>query len=222
MLSLILAESSLELIPKKIQLHSSVTSHADKLGKNPSEILLDNSWHFAAMKGIENEIKRGRPDIAHLCLMESCCIPLYYEKKIRIYVHTIDDKVIFIGENVRLPKSYHRFSGLLEKLYQEKIVQSENQTLLELKDMSFSDLIKKINPKQVIGLSTEGTSSSCQDVASIITDDSCIVIGGFQKGHFSENVKNSFDKLFSIDKTSLDAHIVMSRILYEYEKTIFM
>ena len=100
MISLVLAESSLELVPKKIQQHSSVLSHADKLGKKPSEILLDNSWHFAAMKGIENEIKRGRPDITHLCLMESCRIPLYYEKKIKIYIHTIDDNVIFIGENV--------------------------------------------------------------------------------------------------------------------------
>ena len=57
MISIILAESSLELVPRELKHHPSVISHARKLGKNPSEILLDNSWHFAAMKGIENEIK---------------------------------------------------------------------------------------------------------------------------------------------------------------------
>ena len=32
-----------------------------------------------------------------------------------------DDKVISVGENVHIPKSYHRFAGLLEKLFSEKI-----------------------------------------------------------------------------------------------------
>ncbi len=111
MLSLIVAESALELVPKEIQQHNSVISHSKKLGKKPSEILLDNSWHFAAMKGIKNEIKRGRPDLVHFSLLEACSIPLYYEKKISVYVHTIEDKVIFIGDELHLPKSYHRFAG---------------------------------------------------------------------------------------------------------------
>ena len=79
--------------------------------------MLDNSWHFAAMKGIDNEHKRGRPDLVHLCLLEACTIPLYLENKIMIYLHTIDDKVIFVGKGVRIPKSYHRFEGLIEKWY---------------------------------------------------------------------------------------------------------
>jgi rRNA small subunit pseudouridine methyltransferase Nep1 len=85
MLSLVIIESALELVPKTIQNHSSIISHAKKLEKNPSDILLDNSWHFAAMKGIENEFKRGRPDIVHLCLLEACTIPLYLENKIKVF-----------------------------------------------------------------------------------------------------------------------------------------
>ncbi len=81
MISLVIAESSLELVPKKIQTHSSVLSHCEKLGKKPSEILLDNSWHFAAMKGIKDEIKRGRPDLVHFSLLEACSIPIFFEKK---------------------------------------------------------------------------------------------------------------------------------------------
>ena len=37
-----------------------------------------------------------------------------------LFVHTIDDKVIFFGQNVHIPKSYHRFEGVIEKLYQRK------------------------------------------------------------------------------------------------------
>ena len=59
MLSLVIAESALELIPTKLLKHNSVLASARRFNKKPSEILLDVSWHFAAMKGIEDEIKRG-------------------------------------------------------------------------------------------------------------------------------------------------------------------
>ena len=222
MLSLILTESSLELVPKEIQNHKSVISHCQKLGKKPSEILLDNSWHFAAMKGIDNEIKRGRPDLVHFSLLEACSIPLFYEKKISVYVHTINDKVIFVGNDVRLPKSYHRFAGLIEKLYDEKFIQANGINLLEIKDMKFNQLIEKISPDRIVGLSTQGILSSCEDVTKKLTDDSCIIIGGFPKGHFSDSIRKKIEYLVNVNKKSLESHIVISRILYEYEKTIFM
>ena len=222
MLSLILTESSLELVPKEIQNHKSVISHCQKLGKKPSEILLDNSWHFAAMKGIDNEIKRGRPDLVHFSLLEACSIPLFNEKKISVYVHTINDKVIFVGNDVRLPKSYHRFAGLIEKLYDEKFIQANGINLLEIKDMKFNQLIEKISPDRIVGLSTQGILSSCEDVAKKLTDDSCIIIGGFPKGHFSDSIRKKIEYLVNVNKKSLESHIVISRILYEYEKTIFM
>jgi len=222
MLSIILAESSLELVPKDLQHHNSVMSHSKKLGKDPSEILLDNSWHYGAMKGIKNEIKRGRPDLVHISLLEACSIPLYYDKKISVFVHTIEDKVIFLGNDVHLPKSYHRFAGLIEKLFSEKIIEADGKKLLEIKDMSFDELLGVINPKRIIGLSTQGVRSSSEDVAKKLTDDSCIVIGGFPKGHFSDEIKKRFEYVVSVDDIPLESHIVISRVLYEYEKTIFM
>jgi rRNA small subunit pseudouridine methyltransferase Nep1 len=222
MISLILTESALELVPLEIQNHPSVLSHAQKLGKNSSEILLDNSWHFAAMKGMHNEIKRGRPDLVHFSILEATTIPLYLQNKIKIYIHTIDDKVIYIGENVHIPKSYHRFEGLIEKLFLEKIIRSDAKILLEIKEKSFSELIDEIKPSKIIGFSTEGKLSSFEKISSEISDNACIVIGGFQKSHFSELVKNKINYLFSIDALSYEAHVIVARILYEYEKTIFM
>ena len=220
-LSLILAESSLEMVPKEIQNHPSVISHSKKLGKSPSNILLDNSWHYAAMKGIQNENKRGRPDIVHFSLLEACSIPLYFEKKLSVYVHTLNDKVIKVGDNIHPPKSFHRFAGLIEKLFYEKRIESEGKILLEMDDMSFSKLMEEINPKNVVGLSSVGKPSSYYDVAKSLTENSCIVIGGFQKTHFSESTVSKIDHLVSIDPNSLESHVVTARILYEYEKTIF-
>ena len=222
MLSLVIAESALELVPKELQGHSSVLASARKFGKKPSEILLDVSWHFAAMKKIKNEIKRGRPDLIHFCLLEACSIPIYFENRLQVFVHTIDDKVIFFDKSVRLPKSYHRFAGLIEKLYSEGKIEENDKKLLEIKKMSFDDLIKKISPNQIIGLSSKGESSSYQQVSEEAGRDTCIVVGGFAKGQFSDDIKKHFDKMVSVDKNPLEAHIIISRILYECEKRIIM
>jgi rRNA small subunit pseudouridine methyltransferase Nep1 len=222
MISLIISESALEVIPFELKDHPSVISHAKKLGKYYSEILLDNSWHFAAMKGIKNEIKRGRPDLVHFSILEATTIPLYLQNKLNLFVHTIDDKVIHFGKDVHLPKSYHRFAGVIEKLYQEKKIMAKNELLLELKEQTFSELIDEINPSKIIGFSTEGKLDSFEKIASQISDNSCIVIGGFQKGHFSDTIQNKITDLYSVGNESLEGHVVVSRILYEYEKTIFM
>ena len=222
MISLIISESALELIPFELEDHPSVISHARKLGKHSSEILLDNSWHFAAMKGIKNEIKRGRPDLVHFSILEATTIPLYLQNKLNLFVHTIDDKVIHFGKNVHLPESYHRFEGVIEKLYQEKKIISNNELLLELKDQTFLELISEINPSKIIGFSTEGQLSSYEKIAAQISDNSCIVLGGFQKGHFSDSIQNKITDLYSVGDESFEGHVVASRILYEYEKTIFM
>ena len=222
MIFLILAESALELVPNDLQSHPSIISHSRKLDKKPSNILLDNSWHFAAMKGIENEIKRGRPDLVHFSILESTSIPLYTQNKIKIFVHTITDKVITIGENVHIPKSYHRFAGLIEKLFQEKTIRSHNEELLSIKDQTFDELLDEIKPTKIIGLSTRGKSISIENLAKNLPENCCVVIGGFQKGHFSEEIESRFNDMHSIEKTSLEAHVVVARMLYEYEKTIFM
>jgi rRNA small subunit pseudouridine methyltransferase Nep1 len=206
MISLILTESSLELIPSELQHHPSVISHARKIGKHPSEILLDNSWHFAAMKGIENEIKRGRPDLVHFSILEATTIPLYLQDKMKLYVHTLDDKVISFGKNVHIPKSYHRFAGVIEKLYQEKEITVKDDVLLEIEEKTFSKLLDETYEK----------------IAKDMPDDACIVIGGFQKGHFSNSIESKITDLYSVGDESFEGHVIVARMLYEYEKTIFM
>ena len=57
--------------------------------------------------------------------------------------------------------------------------------------------MKSIHLK-VIGLSTKGKSSTYEKIASEIADDVCIVIGGFQKGHFSDSVESKINHLYSV------------------------
>ena len=222
MLNIILSESSLELVPKEMHNHPSVTSYSKKFKKSASNTLLDNSWHFGGMKGLENEIKRGRPDIIHLTLLSLCTSPAFYENKIKVFVHTVNDEIISINNNTHLPKSYHRFQGLIEKLFLTKKIESEDEILMEIEPSTLSQLISKIQPIQIIGLTTKGKKTTFEKLIKQIQENSCILIGGFQKGHFSKETEKIIQQSFSIHTSSLEAHLVASRFVYEYEKTIFI
>ncbi len=221
LLSLIIADAALETVPKSITKHPSVAKYAAKKGKPANEILLDRSYHHSAMLKLDDAPKRGRPDLVHFALLEATSTPLYLKNMLKVYVHTIADKVIFLSENLRLPKSYFRFEGLMEDLFKNKSIRTDSGVLLELKDMKFSDLISNIGSTKVIGMSRNGAKSRTEEVAKLVNNDVSIVVGGFPRGHFSDNISSSINYTYSINDLTLEAHVVIARILYECEKILF-
>ena len=225
-LSLVIAEAALETVPKKLTDHPSVRNHAEKTSRKPSEILLDRSYHHAAMKGMQSDWKRGRPDIVHLALVEALATPLFKKGLLKMYIHTINDKLILIGDNLRIPKSYLRFEGLMIDLFKNKAIKSrEGQLLLELRDnITFGDLVKNmITAERIIALSTKGIRTSADQLVFQNVSDSrhcAFVIGGFPKGHFSEDISSLCDCTYSIGSRGLEGHVVIARILYECERAL--
>ncbi|HKO64289.1 MAG TPA: ribosome biogenesis protein [Candidatus Nitrosocosmicus sp.] len=229
-ISLIIAEASLETVPKQIASHPAVKNQAQKLGRTPREILLDKSYHHAAMLrgGLDSYWKRGRPDIIHFALMEALSTPLFVKNMLKVYIHTVKNKLIVIGDNLRIPKSYFRFEGIMINLFREKVIKSadDNNILLELHDnITFEQfIINRIRPDKLIGLSSDGVKSSAEEIASKnITknnDHIAFVVGGFPKGQFSNDTSKIFSCSYSIGELKLEAHIVIARILYECEKVL--
>ena len=104
-ITLIIAEAALETVPDEVAGHAAIRNHSRRLQLKSSEILLDRSYHHATMKRLPNSWKRGRPDILHFALMEALSTPLFMNRMLRVYVHTIGDKIMTIADNLRLPKS---------------------------------------------------------------------------------------------------------------------
>ena len=145
------------------------------------------------------------------------------KRKLKVYVHTIKDKIITIADNLRIPKSYFRFERLMGNLFKDNVIKSaEGSILMELSDGTFADLVNIIKPNMVIGLSTGGVESKAQKVAenALSVGNSCIVVGGFAKGHFSENITRYLGPTYSISNIGLESHVVIARVLYEYEKVV--
>ena len=224
MLNLVIAETALETIPLEIFQHPSLKKIRDS-GKKPTQILLDRTFHHFAIlsSNLKQDYKRARPDILHIILLNVLATPLFKNNQLKVFVHTINNQVIKIGDNLRIPKSYSRYEGLILDLFKnKKIISKDGCLLLELNDnLSFSDLLNKhIKPDVIIGLSTNGIFKNFEYVSKELFEfkNPCIVIGGFPKGHFSKDIESRLEKKYSISNLSLEAHIVISRLLYEFEK----
>ena len=221
-IKLILAESSLELIPRDIIGHPAVLKTAQRRGKKPTEILLDVSLHYHAMKKLHNKHKRGRPDIVHITLLELLSSPLNIEGNLRIYIHTINDYVIIVDPRTRIPRNYNRFVGLMEQLLTiGKVPPDSDKPLMEAIAMGFTALLKYIGKEEVILLSEKGEIVSTDELCrKALEEDIPIVIGGFPHGDFSEEVLASAKYVYSIYPRPLDAWVVASRIATACEKVL--
>jgi rRNA small subunit pseudouridine methyltransferase Nep1 len=224
LLNLVIADTALETIPVEIFQHTSLKKIRDS-GKKPTQILLDRTFHHFAIvsSNLKQDYKRARPDILHIILLNVLATPLFKNNQLKVFVHTINNQVIKIGDNLRIPKSYSRYEGLILDLFKNKKIKSKDgYLLLELNDnLSFSDLLSKyIKPDVIIGLSTNGIFKNFEYVSNELFrfKNPCIVIGGFPKGHFSKDIESCLEKKYSISNLSLEAHIVISRLLYEFEK----
>ena len=222
-LILVLVEAAVELVPRSILNHPSVRADAVRRGKRPSEILLDRSYHHAAMKDLPESWKRGRPDIAHFFLLEALGSPLNKRGMLETYLHLRDDRVIWFNPETRLPRVYDRFKGLIEKLYKEPIVEADGRILLRMERKSLSDLISELKPDLKLLLSEEGERISWRELGDLILlhENPMIMIGGFPRGDFRKETVEAADRLISIWPEVLEAWIITSRILSITEMRLF-
>ena len=219
MLILILAESALETIPKDLWEHPAVKRHSKKHKKPPQRLILDRSYHHAAMKTLPENERRGRPDIVHFALLEALGSPLNKERLLQVYVHTLNNYVIKVNSETRLPRNYNRFIGLMEQLFEFGRVPPNGKALLKLERKTLSQLIRQVNPTYVVGFSTAGVPRTVEEIILKLLNEEkpAVIIGGFPHGHFSTTVLQLVNELARIDSEALDTWTVTSRVIYEYE-----
>ncbi|MEM1545836.1 MAG: 16S rRNA methyltransferase [Candidatus Methanomethylicia archaeon] len=221
MLILILAESALETVPDEIANHPVIRRYSKKRGKDPNLVILDRSYHHRAMLNLPNGFKRGRPDIVHFSLLSALGTPLVREKLMEVYVHTIANYVIYINPEVRIPRNYLRFIGLMEQLFQYGMVPPNSKNpLMRAARKNLRDLLYELNPNYTVAFTRRGIAQTLEDAMSRIMSRGkiAVLVGGFPHGGFSEETLRLVDETICIDPETLDAWTVVSRIIYEYER----
>ena len=219
MLHLIIADSELELVPKKLQNHPSIISYAKRRFKKPDEILLDSTYHHTALKSLKDGERRGRPDIVHLCLINALESILNKEGKLRVYVHTRNNEVIYIKPETRLPRNYNRFVGLMESLFKNRLI-PKDLALLRIENKTLSEIIGDIGPDAVFIMHENGVLMSPQSFGRKLNEYSSpvVIVGGFPHGDFLSRVEG---ERVSIYKEPLMAWSVVNEVVINYESGLF-
>src|SRR3989449_9482074 len=108
-LTLILAESSIELVPNELVRHPAILKWAQRKRKDPHSLVLDQTYHHSAILRLgPRGIGMGRPDIAHLSLLLALGSPLNLTGALRCYVRTRDNNIINCDSKPELPRTSDR------------------------------------------------------------------------------------------------------------------
>ena len=222
LLVLVLAEAALETVPEALWSHPSVRRHSKRQRKPAGQFLLDRSLHHQAMKRLDDNLKSGRPDIAHFCLLEALGSPLNKAGMLQVYVHTQENKVITVDSSTRLPRNYNRFIGLMEQLFQHGKVPIEGETLLKLEQKTLQQLLAETEADHILAFSRNGEPKTLTEAVSSLQPKQkpAIIIGAFPHSTFSENTIQLVDELVCVDAEMLEAWTITSRAIYQYEQAI--
>ena len=215
---LIFLETSLELVPPRIARHPAIVKDARRRKKRPTKIILDDSKHHSAMKDLDSREKRGRPDIIHQCLLSA--LDSRASKFLDIYVHTLDDVIIWINNETRLPRNYNRFIGLMEDLFDKGEIRAGDKVLLKIVDVELEDLFEDVDG--IVVLREEGEKDERYLREYFRTKDRpAVCIGAFPHGDFEEEtlevLKDFGADFVSIAREPLTSLYITNRVICIYE-----
>ncbi|ASJ14281.1 16S rRNA methyltransferase [Thermococcus radiotolerans] len=218
MLHLVIAEAELELVPKAILDHPAIVNHARRRGKRPDEILLDGTYHHAAIKKLPDGERRGRPDIVHVCLLNALESIANKEGLLRVYVHTRNDEVIYIKPETRIPRNYNRFVGLMESLFKNRAVPRDLE-LLRIEEKSLEELVEELNPDGVFVMHENGEPAKPSEFGKTLSElrEPTVIVGGFPHGDFRAEPPG---KKISLYNAPLMAWTVVNEVIISFEHWI--
>ena len=187
--------------------------------KSPERMLLDASHHHPAFNKLRDGERRGRPDIVHIAMLLLLDSDINAQGRLKTFVHTRNDDVIAIKPDTRLPPNYIRFVGLIEQLFEQQVVPSRENALLELRrKVPLDMLVGALKPDEVIVLDPEGERTPLAEVVSSSdAQRTVVVMGGFSKGTFRSDIRKLKPKRISLGDRVLKVWTVASKALRAIE-----
>lgn len=226
LLTVVLAEAELEMMPKAIVSHPAVVASARKRGKKPEHMLLDSNYHHATMNSLPGGKRRGRPDIVHICLLNALESILNKKGELRLIIHTRNDEEIIVDPKTRIMRNYERFTGLMEQLLQQRYVPSKEKPLLRRKEgQSLQDIIDEEDADTTLVFHKSGKKKDLERYFKGLQQqeqqDVLCIIGGFPKDEFRSPIGEMADDVLSLCDEELVAWTVINKAIVCFENTLF-
>lgn len=222
MLTLVLADAELELVPDQIKGHTSVRTAANRRDQRPSRTLLDASVHHDALKHVHDGERRGRPDLTHYFLLLALDSVLNKQRGLRLVVHTRNDERISVNPETRIMRNYPRFVGLMEQLWQFGQV-PQDPVLFKLESgYPLERVLKEDARGPVVAFDEHAPRVPFRPwvAEKARAGDLTVVLGGFPKGDFRSPVKTLASELVSIRDEPLSVWTVETALIAFWEDAL--
>lgn len=163
------------------------TLETARLGGQICLLNADDHKSYLAKHG--KEISNYRPDILHHALLTILDSPLCKMGHVQdVYVHTVSNVLVRVDPTTKLPRTYHRFAGLMAQLLEKYGIRAEKGPGKLLKCVKGPITNHLPSNAQVIALSREAKEKNKARAVMEELEDGrpCVfVVGAFAHGHFN-------------------------------------
>lgn len=200
MLTFVLAEAELELMPRALQRHPEVVRRAKQRRREPAHLLLDQALDHKAMRDLSEEgDRRGRPDIAHVFLLLLQDSLLNQRQQARVLLHTRDDALVRVRPDTRIMRHGPKFAQLVEDLLRQGEVPLGQPLLTAEKGWPLRRVLDEEARGTRVLLDESGTLARTSAFETLARGgDATFVLGGFPRGRFRQAEPAWFDHVLRV------------------------
>lgn len=215
MLTILLAESELELVPEALWKEPSVAARAKKRRREPRHLLLDQAADHKAMRLLPEGDRRGRPDIAHVVTLLVQDSPLTARGETRLLLHTRHDELVHVRPDTRIMRNQAKFYTLLEDLLRQGRVPLDDPLLTLEKGRPLASVLAREAKGHRVLLDESGAPARSAAFARLARAhaDLTVVLGGFPKGAWRAVDPAGFDEVLRVHDAPVSAWTALVPVL---------
>ena len=180
--------------------------------------LLNCDDHQKVLAKMGRDIAEARPDITHQCLLTLLDSPLNKAGLLQVYIHTSKGVLIEVNPQVRIPRTFKRFSGLMVQLLHRLSIRSikGSEKLLRVIKNPVTDYFPANTHK--ITLSYNAPVQRLTSYLATIPADRSIAVFVGAMAHGEDNFADDVvDEKISISEYSLSASVACGKVCCSLE-----
>ncbi|PKI84103.1 rRNA small subunit pseudouridine methyltransferase Nep1 [Malassezia vespertilionis] len=180
--------------------------------------LLNCDDHQKVLAKMGRDISEARPDITHQCLLTLLDSPLNKAGLLQVYIHTAKGVLVEVNPQVRIPRTFKRFSGLMVQLLHRLSIRSMrgSEKLLRVVKNPVTDYFPPNTRK--ITLSYNAPVQRLSSYLSSISPNENLAVFVGAMAHGEDNFADAFvDEKISISEYSLSASVACGKFCCSLE-----
>ena len=201
--------------PKLIVILERACLETGKVGKE--HVLLNADEHGGFLRKHKRDPAEARPDILHQCMLILLDSPLNKAGLLKIYVRTERGVLIDVSAQIRIPRTFKRFCGLMTQLLFKLSIRASNGPHKLLKVIK-NPVTDHLPPNaHIYLLSVTGRLVSMPKIVPTLPSDGPVVFVAGAMAHGKVEPEYQVEDTFAISEYPLSGAAALGRLMNAFE-----